>query len=130
MQNFAASTRHGSSKLANAQQRALQRVPGPALFDELVVPQQPHREVRHVVDERFHSRLDVNGFADDERRVQAACGDKICRLKFPVGERAVDDLESERHPLDRFEDRRRLARRGRLFQREHDLGLDLRRDHR
>ncbi len=62
--------------------------------------------------------------------MESVGGNEIGRREPPVRKHTVDDLEAQREPLDRVEGCRRIQTGSeRTFQLEHDLRLDLRREH-
>ena len=72
---------------------------------------QLHREPWQLLDDaRDPVGSDPPRLADDQRRMKPERGDEVDRLKLPVRKHAVDDLEPERQPFDRLEDRSRLER--------------------
>ena len=96
--------RHGRRELGETQCRTAKRVAARPFLDQLFVLREPDLELRQLLDELGDARRrDRTRLADDERGVQAIGGDEVGGLILPVGVGTVDDLESEREPLDGLE---------------------------
>jgi hypothetical protein len=102
---------NGSGQLSQAKGGTSQRIFPRSFFDKL-----------------NYLRLDLQRLADNQAAMQAERRDEIDGLELPVRERAIDNLETYRQPLDVVGYRRRVqpCARNRVSQFEDDLRLDFR----
>jgi hypothetical protein len=89
--------------VSEREERAVEHVRSAACDLFLAVPRGDHRE-RAQLGAAVLDVRDCDPRADDERTVEAEGGDCVDRLELPVGERALDELEPVRDPVDAVED--------------------------
>lgn len=119
----------GGAKFGEAESGTFEGVLAGTFFDELPFPALQHAkfETSELFEQLGNAGSgDGDFFSDEESGVKAEGGDEIRGLKFPIGIRAIDDLESQGEPVCGGESGGGLERlRGEgLLDAEDDFGLD------